>query len=182
MTFTPQEQQANRRIWANVLETVAYRQGTGQLRADPDCHQDEACSGPLHCCLGVLMELAMLAGLPITWKQHRQAYAVPDDTETPQVSTLHLSGPPTGPMFCDIGVPKIVQDWVGLASADGGYYPGPEMREADRVSLANRNDNGATFHDIAATIREEPHGLFTTPTPREEAPQCQSSPGDPAAR
>lgn len=48
-------------------------------------------------------------------------------------------------------LPQRVQDWLGLADSVGWF--GGE-------SLARRNDNGASFADIADIIERQPRGLF----------------------
>lgn len=53
------------------------------------------------------------------------------------------------------GLPE-VRAFFGIAESDGGYT-------ADGVSrcLAEDNDKGASFSEIADTIESEPEGLFT---------------------
>ena len=55
----------------------------------------------------------------------------------------------------EYGLPDIVQAWLGMGNSGGGYG-------SDNManSLANDNDGGKTFVEIAATIAAEPFGLF----------------------
>jgi hypothetical protein len=47
-----------------------------------------------------------------------------------------------------------VENWLGLADPEGCYGEGKQ------TSLVSDNDTGATFEQIAATIRNEPEGLI----------------------
>lgn len=53
-------------------------------------------------------------------------------------------------------LPFEVSKWLGLGSKDGGF------KDANGVAdyLTVRNDQGATFEDIADIIESEPEGLF----------------------
>ena len=52
-----------------------------------------------------------------------------------------------------------VMDLVGLASTTGGYTIGDPAGAIGR-SLADDNDTGLSWPEIAAVIRSEPEGLF----------------------
>lgn len=56
-------------------------------------------------------------------------------------------------------LPTLVRDWLGLGSTTGNYDGSVEKGDyAD--CLMGRNDNGASFAEIADTIEAEPKGLF----------------------
>jgi hypothetical protein len=50
-------------------------------------------------------------------------------------------------------LPEPVREWLGLTHGDGFF-------DDENESLANANDNGSTFDEIADTIENEPDGLF----------------------
>ena len=64
----------------------------------------------------------------------------------------------TGPGWTFLGLNSVlpfeVREWLGLGSDDG------ESRVEDLENLANLNDTGHTFEQIARIIEEEPEGLF----------------------
>jgi hypothetical protein len=63
-------------------------------------------------------------------------------------------------------LPTKVMNWLGLATEGGVHYPSPEdADEGPSASLAELNDDGSTFQQIADRIEEEPLGLFD-PAPR----------------
>jgi hypothetical protein len=56
-------------------------------------------------------------------------------------------------------LPVTVRNWLGLAT-HGGTYQESEDTDLD-MSLARKNDRGATFSEIADIIESEPEGLFS---------------------
>lgn len=89
-----------------------------------------------HCCLGVACEIYRRVTGNGEW-----------------------DGPDYAPMFViseddqdDVSLPFAVQNWLGFADSARHY----EVTE----SLAIRNDNGASFTEIAGIIESEPEGLF----------------------
>lgn len=86
------------------------------------------------CCLGVLTKLAHDAG-------------VPDDDP----ASWDRAFPP-----------RTIADWAGLSDPQGSYADyDPDDAHDYNYSLAESNDNGASFKDIARTIRAEPTGLVS---------------------
>lgn len=57
------------------------------------------------------------------------------------------------------GLPLKVQEWLGVPSPEGNFG------EDDDECLSGRNDQGASFAQIADLIEQEPYGLFTDPPP-----------------
>lgn len=52
----------------------------------------------------------------------------------------------------EIGIlPEVVRDWLGLRHKNGMYF---------EDTLTDKNDNGASFKQIAKIIKSEPLGLF----------------------
>ena len=55
-------------------------------------------------------------------------------------------------------LPDEVMDWLGLATPEGTYFW--RDRGLTRHTLAELNDNGFTFNEIADIIEREPDGLL----------------------
>lgn len=88
-----------------------------------------------YCCLGVACELAIKDGVPIErGEESGRAFYAGDD------ATLAFP----------------IREWLGLDTSEGGY-----RRNGHDTSLAKRNDDGATFEQIATIIESAPEGLFT---------------------
>lgn len=87
-------------------------------------------SGDSFCCLGVLCQISGLEE--------------PEDEHTGYSRTMDefLSNPG------DEVLPGFVQEWSGMRSEQGDL-------DGDRVSLANLNDKGHTFLELADIIEEE---------------------------
>jgi hypothetical protein len=86
-----------------------------------------------YCCLGVACEIAVQNGV------------IKPATAT--CGLRYVYG------YADGVLPRSVKQWLGLATADGGFLT------YDRTSLARMNDAGAPFEDIADVIEREPDGL-----------------------
>jgi hypothetical protein len=112
--------------WADALESGEYGQGTGSLRSD----QNE------FCCLGVLCNL------------HAQKYKKLAKTqEDPSVYFGHSEFPPE----------QVWSEWAGMKSEEGTFVTRPAEDEddwPDTDDLANMNDGGASFSEIAKVIRK----------------------------
>lgn len=89
-------------------------------------------AGNSFCCLGVACDVAVKAGVPIEVEP-------PEDSE----GLWHYDG-------VDGVLPEAVQNWLGLASEMGSY------RRRRTRSLSDDNDRGASFAEIAQTIRTHP--------------------------
>lgn len=111
-------------LWATALESGEYCQGTGQLIQNLSQHL-----APKYCCLGVLCALANKAGV----------ISRPNDNNV-HGWALSTNG---------ATLPEVVIEWAGMASAGGEYGIKPE-----NDILIARNDNGDSFAEIAAIIRE----------------------------
>jgi hypothetical protein len=85
-----------------------------------------------YCCLGVLCNLAVEEG--IIEKHWRGGYGSNND--------IHY-------------LPQKVQNWAGLQTIAGGFGKHPITD-----SLANLNDEGSSFKEIADVIESKPKGLF----------------------
>lgn len=111
--------------WALALESGKYQQGQRQLAYTPaDTGITE------YCCLGVLCELAIDAGVPIE-------HTVSEGVTGAHVYNGAVSLPPT-----------LVAAWAGMNSRDGQVF-----RHSVCTTLAKENDNGASFPEIAHLVR-----------------------------
>ena len=90
------------------------------------------------CCLGIACEISGLG----KWETGsvNSIYSTESDSRTDRHTTT---------------LPQAVQEWLGLRDKYGALaiYDG-------RCSLANVNDKGATFAEIADIIESEPKGLL----------------------
>jgi hypothetical protein len=108
-------------LWITALRSGEYEQGRHSLRSADN----------KHCCLGVLMELAVDAGVTPEARQLGLEMAY-EEEEDEFLETCVLTEP--------------VRKWAGLANSSG--------RIAGRSSLMAMNDGGAPFTTIAQVIDE----------------------------
>jgi hypothetical protein len=111
-------------IWTDALRSGKYKQGMGRLRT----------ANNTFCCLGVLCDLAVDAGvLPAPKLEAARLYAYEDLTyqDNCKVSTL----------------PEDVRKWAGMNTLSG-YFSIDEAGD----SLTQLNDRGVTFTKIADII------------------------------
>ncbi len=119
------------KAWADALRSGDYEQGKGMLH-----------SGDTYCCLGVLCELAVEAGVterfngPRVMGEHGTlpSYKYGPDSEVANTGTLPIE----------------VSEWAGLKGADWQDNP-----TVDGYSLATWNDHkNADFNDIARLVEK----------------------------
>lgn len=136
------EKQKIRKRWVAKLRSGEYKQGKGFLArkaARSNAHDR-------YCCLGVLCDMAVKAKI------------IPQPTESEEFDsakekTVKVKAYGFGE---DVGsLPDEVVSWVGMAS-DFGNFNG----EAGSDNLANMNDSGKIFKQIADIIESNPEGLF----------------------
>lgn len=113
-----------KREWIKALRSGEYVQTTGLLvRVEKE--------GDSFCCLGVLCELAVQAGVVPRWKEHKDRRSlfiqIPGEAETTTAA-----------------LPTAVIRWAGLDA----YNPSIGPRDA-----WSRNDGGETFKEIADAIK-----------------------------
>jgi hypothetical protein len=129
--------QAIKAQWTAALRSGEYQQGTGQLRAD------DADGTPWFCCLGVLCELAVKAGvIPIpSAASTRMDYWYGEGDEENNAT-----------------LPPRVHDWAGLGSEAFPDNPLVTVREVGGKTshvLAELNDALCPFSEIADLIDEQ---------------------------
>lgn len=145
--------------WLDLLESGELRQATHKLAVTDDSTGENS-----YCCLGVACEAfgprhkVVSAGITPFPDQERswRMYAGVSKSGDPEVY--------------DGTLPSSLVRALGLRTRVGSYFivePTPEkpsMALGGKIvwisSLAVDNDSGATFKDIATTIRSRPPGLF----------------------
>ena len=128
--------------WVEALRSGKYVQGKGALRCE------ESQEGPKHCCLGVLCELAVDAGVTMRYSRYDEDDPFvgfgPADTD---LSVVEKYCAPEG--FSEDFLPAVVQKWAGLTEED------PIVEKEDGATLSYFNDRGNyTFEQIAKVIEE----------------------------
>lgn len=145
----------NAEAWVAELRSGKYEQGDGKLHKITPKGEDQ------FCCLGVACELyeQKVGGLHPRQMPHR-------DYEGNIVIGYSTYSGPVPPEHSGDGfaytLPPEVTEWLGLASDDGSFSDAApnDLPEESSTSLANLNDSGRTFGEIADTIEEAPEGLF----------------------
>lgn len=132
-------------LWVEALRSGEYRQGVGRLAKKVDGRKE-------HCCLGVLCDLAVKAGvvferetLPISSNPWYANYAFDESYE--------------------ITLPEVVSEWAGLQddnpSVEAALYKSEDDDDEyvpidGEYSLAELNDSGNyTFEQIADLIETQ---------------------------
>lgn len=133
---------SNAKLWIEKLRSGEFAQTRGRLRKDNS-----------YCCLGVACELYRLEHPDTQW---RSPYGYDD----PLYEQFILEG-----LTYDAALPTVVKDWLGLRSEIGVFItnrigPHPPGLDERKDSLAQMNDCGYLFTDIADVIESEPEGLF----------------------
>lgn len=129
----------NAKKWIKALRSRKYKQATGRLAAiERDGDKEPKIQ---YCCLGVACDLAVKAGIKISVKKFS------DEIEFGGQSYF---------------LPEQVRIWLGLRTNRGHFEQ--RNRETD---LADLNDEGKSFHQIARIIEREPEGMFRT-TPKKK--------------
>lgn len=121
-------------LWAEDLETTDALQGNGYLR-----QWDDKLKQWRYCCLGRLCELSGLG----KWVET----TIKDPHNGNKVITI------ASYLNATQYLPNEVADWAGLA-----YYRISDAIDSAQEALAEMNDDGDSFPDIAAAI---PHVLET---------------------
>ena len=132
-----EERQSILKRWIEALRSGKYKQGRQRLKRKD--YQDDC-----YCCLGVLVEVAggKFAEFPTD----------PDDDFAPYHGKYKEE-------VCSAALPMKLAMELGMdAFGDPVRVPGDLTWH--KRSLSFRNDNGATFNDIADTLETEPHLYF----------------------
>ena len=140
-------------LWTEALRSGQFEQATSALTRVDDV------SGEVmgHCCLGVLCEIAIKAGVSVRREAKSHVEYVDDDTD--EQYTVH-----DNITFDDRDdlLPQSVKDWAGMSTNDGsvenrfpdGSAEEEEMDSELSDSLAGLNDSGKSFLSIANLIEK----------------------------
>ena len=120
--------------WLEALRSGDYRQGRNVLK-----QQHGPKDTPQFCCLGVLCDLAIEDGLTVEV----------DEVFFNEKSNTYYND-------CYELLPEAVADWAGLPSVNPevNIYD-HEVDAADLTTIADLNDEGSTFAEIADVIEKE---------------------------
>lgn len=138
--------------WLAALRSGQYTQATGVLH-------ETGPRGDSYCCLGVLCDLAEKAGVVES-----------DVTQNPRLAhdntSLLFEYRPAGfdkdPRGDDVGydeissgtLPDAVQEWAGITDSAGVFNKTPGGPVDNWSTLADENDGGASFEEIAELIEQ----------------------------
>lgn len=123
----------NAKKWVKALRSGKYKQTKYQL-----CELASKGKPKGFCCLGVACELAIKDGVKLTIGVDENDRSI--RTYSDRASSL----------------PNVVADWLGLNDDLGGF----DLRIEEQDCLAELNDKGLSFKQIAKVIESEPEGLF----------------------
>jgi hypothetical protein len=138
--------------WVKDLRSGEYEQGGGHLRRDNGEGEKDQ-----FCCLGVLCEQAVRAGVIPAPELHGQEYLYLDD----KYDTY--GGNVTGEAFNQASsLPRKVAEWAGLPRNDDGHWaddviiePAGGEEDAENLSAIAANDGvGLPFAEIADLIEK----------------------------
>lgn len=124
--------------WLRALSSGEYVQAVGSL------HEVGTEGDDRYCCLGVLCELAVKAGVT-----KRRTEVNPTDPWGRKMEYGYGNAKDMDTCY----LPDEVLKWSGLGSRTGVLPEGTNAR-FDHHSLANANDVGKSFEDIADLIEE----------------------------
>lgn len=123
--------------WLTALRSGEYKQGKGYLK-------NEVIGSPQYCCLGVLCELAVKAGVIEESELDQDEYVHSFSSKRPGIGGLSHSSS---------YLPQGVADWAGI------HYQGKIHHDDEsgrvRVDLADLNDYKLDFAGIADVIEKE---------------------------
>ncbi|HEY6018332.1 MAG TPA: hypothetical protein VIY48_00070 [Candidatus Paceibacterota bacterium] len=130
-------------LWTEALRSGDYDQATGTL-VSVDGSNGEIVG---YCCLGVLCDLAVSAGVAVEYEGPKKHVGEYDPTDPEDVYW-------TGVKYdsSDALLPMSVMNWAGMGANDGSWGDSPD-------SLAVLNDAGFTFDRIARIINKNVEAL-----------------------
>lgn len=151
--------------WLDALRSGEYQQTKGRLRRDNPIDPEDADDGynAGYCCLGVLCDLAVKAG--VTQIHEEKPYADSDYpvTEAERNYTVYQYGLNEDRRDGSVLPPEVAQ-WAGLEGVDAvNPYVEPPTEEPSekndwtftpRATLASENDGGKSFEEIAKIIED----------------------------
>jgi hypothetical protein len=132
-----EEQSQHMRAFIAALRSGNYRQGRRYLKTTYNYDTTEQSEVPLHCCLGVAVEQAIIDGCPVQWRtDFSTSYAVPDANQSGQDAK---------------GLPYVLQTWYGIENMYG--YVTVACRELGRRSADLLCSGGAQVaHSVGGDL------------------------------
>lgn len=124
------------KLWVDALRSGKYEQGQWYLHSKINMFDGE--QKDRFCCLGVLCELAIEAGVEVKKWYDNELF----NTEYAGNS---------------VAIPIVVMEWAGMKSNNGEinvpiYPPEPETDYNGETTLSSENDNSKSFKEIADMI------------------------------
>jgi len=157
----------NAELWIKALRSGHYSQTTGSLSKN---EKDESNNWEVgYCCLGVACDLyskfRMSEGEGDRWVEEVVSYK----ESGVSVHVRRFQSEEDGVIEeQESQLPFEVRSWLGLNS-EAGYYESDEDGPIEGLySLADVNDAGIGFEEIADLIEKEPNGLFIVAKERAE--------------
>lgn len=126
-------------LWLDALRNSDYQQANGRLRDDED----------RFCCLGVLCDLAVHAGIGY-WDKNEENR--PDDVDRDGLRFVSAEDADDWAMAV---LPDSVQTWAGLHEDADPTVSDPRPSSPGPIRLSNLNDEGWSFAGIADLIERE---------------------------
>ena len=157
----------NAEVWIKALRSGHYSQTTGSLSKN---EKDESNNWEVgYCCLGVACDLyskfRMSEGEGDRWIENGTSYK----ESGVSVHVRRFQSEEDGVIEeQESQLPFEVRSWLGLNSEDGYYEDDEEGPVEGLHSLADLNDSGIGFEEIADFIEKEPKGLFIVAKERAE--------------
>lgn len=150
-------------LWLDALRSGEYQQTKGRLRRDNPIDPEDLDDGynAGYCCLGVLCDLAVKAG--VTQLHEEKPYA-DSSYEEERNYTVYNYGASKDHRYGSVLPPEVAQ-WAGLEGPDAtNPYVEPPTEEpsaandwtfSPHATLASENDGGKPFEEIAKIIEEK---------------------------
>ena len=147
------------REWIRCLRSVEFQQGQNWLVSWDVDDAPKPGFPLLHCCLGVACCVAEANGVQLNW------FTEPEDTA--ETYTIQDS---TG-SESNQELPRKVMGALKFHSKIGRFLSCPHQNKTNTllvgghscVSLANANDQGCTFEEIADFVEDHPEEVFSGP-------------------
>lgn len=120
-----------KKLWTEALRSGKYHQGKGHLA------QSDQADGLAHCCLGVLCEVAIEAGIisPPKWQGINYYYGIEGDHRADFL-------------------PRVVSTWAGLGNNSPVYTDHAVLDGRTKSLVSHNDDDGFSFTEIADIIEE----------------------------
>jgi hypothetical protein len=148
--------------WVDALRSGEYEQTKGRLRRGNPLDPEDLDDGytPGYCCLGVLCDLAVKAGVT---QLHEERPLEDSEYENERNYVSYSYGLTENRKDGSVLPPEVAQ-WAGLEGIDAvNPYVEPPTPEPSaendwtftpRATLASENDGGKSFEEIAKTIED----------------------------